>query len=110
MENEAEFRDKTRRLFERIDRAFSDIDPDLAECEWSHGALVVQFAKGSRAVLSTQIAVRQVWLALSAKGSAFHFQWDPRRELWVDQAHGGVELIQVLEDHVRELTGQPFSI
>ncbi|OFZ18344.1 MAG: hypothetical protein A2X94_12380 [Bdellovibrionales bacterium GWB1_55_8] len=113
---EAEFRNLAQEVFKRIDRGFGGIDPDVAECEWSQGALVIQFAGGSRTVLSMQPAVRQIWIAMGAKGRAYHFNWNLDARVWVDPDHaakaagGGAELFDIFREHMRELTGLDFDL
>ena len=45
--------------FARVDRAFEDVDPDLAEVTISQGALTVLFNEKLKLMLTPQPAVRQ---------------------------------------------------
>lgn len=102
---ESEFRRVLQSTLECVEKAFEDVDPDRAECEQSHGALTIQLSDGSRCILSAQPSVRQLWLALAAKGVAFHFNWDAAADQWVDDKGKGIELLSYLREYLREATG-----
>jgi CyaY protein len=105
---EAQFRRIMQSTLDGIERAFENIDPDVAECDQSLGSMTITFADRSRCILSAQPSVRQLWLALAAKGTAHHFNWDGTR--WLDDKGKGIELLSFLEGYFRELTGQEFSL
>jgi CyaY protein len=92
-------------IFGRIARAFDSIDPDQAECEHSFGVVTILFPNRTKIILSAQPSVRQIWLALAAQGTAFHFDFDPSRQLWVDDKGRDIELISILEKSVRDTAG-----
>jgi iron donor protein CyaY len=89
--------------YARIDRAFEDTDPDLAEVDVSQGTLSVQFANRLRFILTPQPSPRQLWVAF--KDRAWHFDWDAARGAWLDDRGLGVELTKLIEDTTREAAG-----
>lgn len=103
--------EKTYRLLvddtlRHIDASFEPIDPDLAECSISQGALTVAFPGGLRAIVSPQPPVRQMWLAFRDRG--YHFNWDGNR--WVDDKGEGLHLYGVLSEITKQMTGQVVEI
>jgi iron donor protein CyaY len=106
METESEYRARVQLIFESIEKVFEKIDPDLAECEQSQGAMTLSFADASRCILSAQPSVRQIWLALAARGTAYHFNFNETSRTWNDDKGRGIELLQCLEGVLREQTGK----
>lgn len=106
--SEADFRKLMQTTLDRIEKAFANVDPDVAECEQSLGSMTITFADRSRCILSAQPSVRQLWLALAARGTAYHFNWNGTQ--WVDDKGKGIELLSFLEGYFRELTGQDYSL
>ena len=107
---EAEFRKHLQQTLDSIERAFEDVDPDVAECEQSLGSMTLTFADRSRCILSAQPSVRQLWLALASRGTAYHFNWEPQKSQWIDDKGRGIELLSFLENFLREITGKPFVL
>ena len=106
---ETDFRKKIEDTFKRIERPFDAVDPDMAECEMSMGSMTITLSDGSRCILSTQPSVKQLWLALAAKGTAYHFNYDLARGAWLDDKGRGVELVSFLETYLKEATGLEFK-
>lgn len=103
MMNEVEYRGEIQRTYDRIEAAFAQFDPDLAECEQAMGALTITFADRSRCILSAQPSVRQLWLALAAKGTAHHFNFEPTARCWMDDKGKGIELLEFLRGYFKEI-------
>jgi CyaY protein len=102
--------EKTYRLLvdatlKHIDAAFEPVDPDLAECSLSQGALTIVFPGGLRAIVSPQPPVRQMWLAFRDRG--YHFNWDGER--WLDDKGEGLDLYGVVAEITRQMTGQDVA-
>lgn len=106
--SEAEFRKIMQTTLDRVESAFEGVDPDLAECEQSLGSMTITFSDRSRCILSAQPSVRQLWLALAAKGTAYHFIWDGSH--WNDDKGKGIELLAFLESYFGEMTGRAFRL
>jgi CyaY protein len=105
---EADFRKTMQVTLDRIEKAFSEVDPDIAECEQALGSMTITFADRSRCIVSAQPSVRQLWLALAARGTAYHFNWDGTR--WLDDKGKGIELMSFLEGYFQDLTGKGFEL
>ena len=99
---EADYRRKVQETLNRIEKAFSDVDPDVADCEFTMGALTVTLSDGSRFILSQQPSVRQIWLALAAQGTAHHFNFDPAKDRWFDDKGKGIELVGFVKSYFKE--------
>jgi len=108
--NESQFREKLQVTFNQIEAAFTDVDPDVAECEQSLGAMTITFADKSRCILSAQPSVRQLWLALAARGTAYHFNYDAKSDQWMDDKGRGVEVLSFLKGYLKEVTGLELSL
>jgi CyaY protein len=89
--------------FHRIDAAFEDVDPDVAESVLSQGTLTIQFANGRRCILSPQAPVRQLWVAF--KDRAWHLDLDPDTGRWTDDRGEGLELYRLIADVVKQAAG-----
>ena len=79
--------------FARIEKAFENVDPDLAECESSQGALTITLEGRSKLVVSPQPSVRQIWLAVASQGKGYHFNYDEGSKRWLDDRGEGLELM-----------------
>lgn len=108
--DEGDYRKKVQETLSRIEKAFADVDPDVAECEVSLGAMTITLADGSRLILSQQPSVRQIWLALAAKGTAYHFSYGAARDQWLDDKGRGVELISFVKQYFQEACGLTLTI
>lgn len=108
--DELAFRKKTNEDFDKIEKSLRNVDPDLAECDSSQGALTITFADRSCCILSTQPSVRQIWLALAAKGLAYHFQYDHQQKKWFDDRGAGIELMSFLKDYLKKSAGVELTL
>jgi iron donor protein CyaY len=106
---ELDFRKRSEDAFVRIQRPFDAVDPDVVECERALGSMTLTFADGSRCILSTQPSVCQLWLAIAARATAYHFQWDSAAQAWMDDKGRGVELYGCLSQFLKEVTGLEFQ-
>lgn len=102
MLDEKEYRQKIAETFNRIEQAFENVDPDLVECTQSQGALTLQLASGAKCILSGQPSVRQLWMAVAAKGVAIHFDWNVQRGEWLDDKGKDIELWSYLRTYLKE--------
>src|SRR5262245_21077705 len=94
--------------YARIDRAFEDVDPDLAEVSVSQGTLTIVFREQLRLMLTPQPSPRQLWVAF--RDRAWHFDWDPARQQWLDDRGQGVELVALVEKTTRDEAGVTVRI
>ena len=65
---------KALKLFLRQCKSADDLDPDVLEASSSGDMVTLLAASGQRCVVSTQRAVRQIWVA--GKGLGIHFSFD----------------------------------
>jgi CyaY protein len=108
MLEEKTYRKLLDETFAKVDRAFEDIDPDLAEVMISQGALTVTFKETLRLMLTPQPAVRQLWVAF--RDRAWHFDWDEARGAWMDDRKLGVEVKRLIEETTRDAVGVEIRI
>jgi len=101
------YRQLVDEVFHRIDAAFEDVDPDLAESTSSQGTLTIFYEQKLRFILSPQAPVRQIWAAF--KDRAWHFDRDAAGN-WMDDRGRGIELYRLVEDITREAVGQTVKI
>jgi CyaY protein len=107
MMEEKVYRQLLDEVFHRIDAAFEDVDPDLAESTSSQGTLTILYQGKLRFILSPQTPVRQIWAAF--KDRAWHFDRDAQGN-WMDDRGRGIELYRLVEDTTREVVGQTVKI
>ena len=100
--SEKEYREKADHFFKNVSKAFDQIDPDLAECEYAQGALTVLFQDRSKLILSMQPSVRQIWAAAASKGIAYHFNHDGSKDIWLDDKGKNIELKSFIQQMVLE--------
>jgi CyaY protein len=110
LENEIEYRAKIQKVYQLLEKVFETIDPDLAECEHSLGSLSITFGDQSRCILSAQPSVRQLWLAIAARGTAYHFNYDSEKNAWIDDKNRGIELLAFLSRFFEEMIGRSFDL
>jgi iron donor protein CyaY len=108
MSDEALYRQQVDAVFKHIDAAFEDIDPDLAESDFSQGSLVITFKQANKLILSPQAPLRQIWAAF--KDRAWHMQLDSARGSWLDDRGQGVELLALVRELARDHAGVTLSL
>lgn len=108
-QDEAQYRSVMKVTLDRIERAFDDVDPDVAECNVQFGALTIQFPSGSRCILSSQPSVGQLWMAIASRGVAYHFDYNPETKLWHDDKGEGKEPFSFLQEFLLESAGLKIS-
>jgi CyaY protein len=108
MMEEKLYRQLVDQVFQAVDAAFEDADPDLAECTVSQGTLTILFHGKLRFILSPQTPVRQVWAAF--RDQAWHFDRDPQSGRWLDDRGRGIDLYTLVEQTTRETAGQLVTI
>ena len=72
--DEATFDQAARDELHHIEDAFADVDPDDVEVSTSDGVLRLDLRDGTRVVINSHRAARQIWMA--AVASAWHFDPD----------------------------------
>lgn len=107
---EAEYRKRIQETFDLIEKAFADIDPDVAECEQILGALTITFNDRTKCILSAQPSVRQLWMALASQGTAYHFDFITQTQEWKDDKGREIELLSFLEQYLEQKTRVRFTL
>ena len=75
--DEKRYRQLLDDAYARVDRAFEQVDPDIAEVSISQGTLTITFFEKQRLMLTPQPSPRQLWVAF--RDRAWHFDWDDAR-------------------------------
>lgn len=91
-----------------IEDAFAEVDPDQVEVEVSDGVLRLDLRDGTKIVINSHRAARQIWMA--AISTAWHF--DPPANAdnkWV-AAKSGEELRQTLRDLLHKRIGLAVTL
>ena len=101
--NESAYRHSVDALLARLDAAFADVDPDLAESEYAQGTLVVTFRQAQKLIISPQAPLRQIWAAF--RDRAWHFGFDEKSSRWLDDKGQGVEIVALVEGLARDQAG-----
>jgi iron donor protein CyaY len=94
--------------FRRIDAAFENVDPDLAESTFSQGTLIIVFREKQELILSPQAPTRQIWAAF--RDRAWHFGLRAEGDGWVDDRGQGIDLFALIADLARTTAGVTVSI
>ncbi|MBS1120226.1 MAG: Frataxin protein CyaY [Deltaproteobacteria bacterium] len=103
--DEAIFESAARDELSRLEDAFADIDPDEVEVSTSDGVLRLDLRDGTRVVINSHRAARQIWMA--AVASAWHF--DPVDGTW-RAPRTGEELRPTLARLLHERIGLQVSL
>jgi CyaY protein len=104
--DEASFDRVARDELRHIEDAFADIDPDDVEVSTSDGVLRLDLRDGTKVVINSHRAARQIWMA--AVASAWHF--DPDTDGSWRAAKTGDELRATLARIVRERIGLDVAV
>jgi CyaY protein len=103
--DDAEFDHAARDELAHLEDALADVDPDDVEVSSSDGVLRLDLRDGTRIVINSHRAARQIWMA--AVASAWHF--DPAGDTW-RAPRTGEELRPTLVRVVRERIGLELSL
>lgn len=87
--------------------AFDRLDTEELEAELASDILTVEFPDGTRYIVNSHRAARQIWMA--AERSAWHFDWDDGARAWVCQKNGD-ELWSALARVVGSKLGHPLEL
>ena len=103
--DEGEFIRRAEQTLQEIDRRVEASGID-ADCEFKGtGVLEIEFANGSKIIVNSQAAMREIWVA--AKSGGYHFRHDGAR--WVNTRDGG-ELFAALSDCARQQSGEAVDL
>ena len=105
--DDAEFDHVARDELRYLEDAFADVDPDDVEVSSSDGVLRLDLRDGTRVVINSHRAARQIWMA--AVASAWHFDPAAGAGGW-RAAKTGEELRPTLAKLLRERIGLEISL
>jgi len=105
--DDAEFDHVARDELRSIEDALADVDPDDVEVSSSDGVLRLDLRDGTRIVINSHRAARQIWMA--AVASAWHFDPAAGGGSW-RAAKTGEELRPTLVRLVRERIGLELAL
>jgi CyaY protein len=88
-----------------LDRSLADLD--ALEVDLQMGILTLEFADGTKYVVNSHRAAKQIWMA--AERSAWHFDYHPGDKRWV-AAKSGDELRSTVAAVVSRKLGRPVDI
>ena len=92
--NEADYDAQALPELSRLVAALDAFEDDGVEAELAGDILSIEFADGTKYVVNSHRAARQIRVA--AERSAWHFDWDPAKSRWI-AAKTGDELWSVIE-------------
>jgi len=104
--DEASFDRLARDELRAIEDAFADIDPDDVDVSSSDGVLRLDLRDGTKIVINSHRAARQIWMA--AVASAWHF--DPTADGTWRAAKNGDELHATLCALLRDRIGLELAL
>ena len=103
--DESEFIRLAEQTLREIDRRIEASGVD-ADCQWKGtGVLEIEFGNGSRIIVNSQAAAREIWVA--AKSGGYHFRGDGGR--WIN-TRDGTELFAALSVYVSQQAGGAVNL
>jgi CyaY protein len=106
--DEKTYRQLLDQTYARIDAAFEDVDPDLAEVSLAMGTLTINFAGNLRMMLTPQPSPRQLWVAF--RDRAWHFDYDATQARWLDDRGQGIDVNELIEKTTHQMAGIALKI
>jgi iron donor protein CyaY len=106
--DEKTYRELLDQTYARIDAAFEDVDPDLAEVSLAMGTLTITFPGNLRMMLTPQPSPRQLWVAF--RDRAWHFDYDTAKARWLDDRGQGIEVSELIESTAHQVAGVALKI
>jgi len=106
--DEKTYRQLLDQTFARIDAAFENVDPDLAEVSLSLGTLTITYPGNQRMMLTPQPSPRQLWVAF--RDRAWHFDYDATKSRWMDDRGQGIEVCALIEETTRDIAAVTVTI
>lgn len=67
-------------------RALDTIEHPDVEAELASDILTIEFSDGTRYVVNSHRAARQIWMA--AERNAWHFDYEPEKKQWIAEKSG----------------------
>lgn len=105
--DEADFDRVARDELRHLEDAFADVDPDDVEVSTSDGVLRLDLRDGTRIVINSHRAARQIWMA--AVSTAWHFDPTAEGATWRAPKTGD-ELRPTLAKLIQQRTGLTLAL
>ncbi|MCB9652914.1 MAG: iron donor protein CyaY [Deltaproteobacteria bacterium] len=95
---EAKFEGLAERTLATMVEALASMEEESMDADLESGVLTIAFDDGTRFVVNSHRAARQIWMAANAR--AWHFDWeDVDGGVW-KSSKDGAELWSLLESHL----------
>jgi CyaY protein len=88
-------------------RALDLLEHADVEAELASDILTIEFSDGTRYVVNSHRAARQIWMA--AERSAWHFDWISERRQWI-ATKSGAELWSTVQSAIAKRLGVPVKL
>ncbi len=105
--SESEYEERALPELRALVAALDRLDADDVEAELASDILTLELPGGTRYVVNSHRAARQIWMA--AEREAWHFDWDPGKNAWIAKKTGD-ELWSTLERVVSKKLGRPVAL
>ena len=105
--DEAEYERRAHSELLALRDALDELDTESVEAELESGILTVEFLDGTRFVINSHRAARQIWMA--AGHSAWHFDWVKESRTW-RATKTADELWATLSAAISEQLGRPVQL
>ena len=105
--DEADFDRVARDELRHLEDAFAEVDPDDVEVSTSDGVLRLDLRDGTRIVINSHRAARQIWMA--AVSTAWHFDPAGEGQAWRAPKTGD-ELRPTLAKLINQRTGLSLAL
>jgi CyaY protein len=106
--DEALYNKLVSEVFQRLLKATEDVDPDVIESGTNGDMVVFTSGRGEKCIVSTQRAVRQIWVA--GRGQGIHFSFDDAAQQWRDDKGKGLELYSFVSAVLVEIGGESLRL
>ena len=103
--SEQAFEHAAAEALQALDRSLADLD--ALEVDLQMGILTIEFFDGTKYVVNSQQAARQIWVA--AEHSAWQFDYDPGNKRWISSKTGD-ELRSTVAAVVSRKLGRPVDL
>lgn len=104
--NEAEFNQKVTSTLLRIEQAVEASGTDI-EFENAGDILTLEFANGSKIIITKQGATSQIWVA--AKSGGYHYDYQAVGNRWIND-QSGIELFKELSLLASQQAGETVAL
>ncbi len=98
--SEKDFEREAEKTLQWLDNRLSSLE---LESDYQNGILSIEFSEGSKYIVNSHRAARQIWMA--AESSAWHFDFIPETKRWI-ASKNGCDLVETVEEVVGRKLGK----